>query len=228
MKKFDKLPEYMRTEAVYPYYEILQKKRGSLLFKRIFDVVIALVLFIILLPVNVVLALLVGLTSKGGVFFCQKRVTTYGREFKIIKFRTMVADAPKLGTQVTTNNDMRVTKVGRFLRKVRLDELPQLINIIKGDMSIVGTRPEVPYYVGQYTEEMYATLLMPAGVTSKASIEYKDEEKILTSAPDNEVDRTYVEVVLPEKMKYNLAYIKEYSFMTDIRLMFETVFAVLR
>lgn len=227
MKRFDKLPDYMQTEEVYHYYEILKKKQGSILLKRIFDIVVALLLFVLLLPLNLVLALIVGFTSRGGVFFCQTRVTTYGRKFKIIKFRTMVADAPKLGTQVTTNGDMRVTKVGRFLRKVRLDELPQLINIIKGDMSIVGTRPEVPYYVEKYTKEMYATLLLPAGVTSKASIEYKDEETILTAAEASEIDSVYVEQVLPEKMKYNLTYIEHYSFFMDIRLMFQTVAAVL-
>ena len=179
MKAFKDLPENLRTEEVRPYYEALQKHRGSLVLKRIFDFVVSLVLFCILLPFMIVIGILVGTTSRGGVFFCQERVTTYGRTFKIIKFRTMVANAEKLGSQVTTNQDSRVTAVGRFLRKVRLDELPQVINIIKGDMSFVGTRPEVPRYVKGYTKEMMATLLLPAGVTSEASIEYKDEERLL-------------------------------------------------
>jgi lipopolysaccharide/colanic/teichoic acid biosynthesis glycosyltransferase len=173
----------------------------------------------------IIIGVLVGVTSPGGVFFCQERVTTYGRKFGIIKFRTMVADAEKKGSQVTTAGDSRVTVVGKFLRRVRLDELPQLLNIIKGDMSIVGTRPEVPRYIEQYTDEMNATLLLPAGVTSKASILYKDEERLLASGEDT--DAIYVEQVLPEKMKYNLEYMRSFSVWTDIKLMIQTVFAVL-
>ncbi len=227
MKSFEQLPENMQTEVIREYYDALQKHRKGLFMKRFMDVVVSLILFIILLPINLILALLVGLSSPGGVFFCQTRVTTYGRRFRIYKFRTMVADAQSKGTQVTTSGDVRVTKVGRFLRKVRLDELPQLINIIKGDMSLVGTRPEVVRYVEQYTGEMWATLLLPAGVTSEASIAYKDEEKILTAVEPKQVDDTYIHQVLPEKMKYNLKYVKEYSFFKDIRLLFQTVIAVL-
>lgn len=227
MKSFEQLPENMQTEVIREYYDALQKHRKGLFMKRFMDVVVSLILFIILLPINLILALLVGLSSPGGVFFCQTRVTTYGRQFRIYKFRTMVADAQSKGTQVTTSGDVRVTKVGRFLRKVRLDELPQLINIIKGDMSLVGTRPEVVRYVEQYTGEMWATLLLPAGVTSEASIAYKDEEKILTAVEPKQVDDTYIHQVLPEKMKYNLKYVKEYSFFKDIRLLFQTVIAVL-
>ncbi len=227
MKSFEQLPENMQTEVIREYYDALQKHRKGLFMKRFMDVVVSLILFIILLPINLILALLVGLSSPGGVFFCQTRVTTYGRRFRIYKFRTMVADAQSKGTQVTTSGDVRVTKVGRFLRKVRLDELPQLINIIKGDMSLVGTRPEVVRYVEQYTGEMWATLLLPAGVTSEASIAYKDEEKILTAVEPKQVDDTYIHQVLPEKMKYNLKYVKEYSFFKDICLLFQTVIAVL-
>lgn len=226
MKRWEKLPEDLRTEAVRPYYDHLKKHRVALGVKRVLDVFLACILFLILLPFLVIIGILVGVTSPGGIFFCQERVTTYGRRFRIIKFRTMVADAEKRGSQVTTKGDSRVTGIGRFLRKVRLDELPQLINIIKGDMSIVGTRPEVPRYVEQYTPEMMATLLMPAGVTSKASIEYKDEERLLSSTED--VDRTYVEEVLPGKMKYNLDYIMEYSLGKDLLLMVQTVLAVWR
>lgn len=225
MKKWEKLPEFMQKEEVRPYYEALYKHRFGMALKRIMDLVLAIILLILLFPVMFVIGILVGVTSRGGIFFCQERVTTYGRYFKIIKFRTMVADAEKRGSQVTTNADSRVTGIGKFLRKVRLDELPQLINILKGEMSIVGTRPEVPRYVEQYTSEMNATLLLPAGVTSKASIAYKDEERLLSAGDD--VDKIYVEQVLPEKMKYNLAYLKEFSVGTDLKLMVQTVLAVL-
>lgn len=226
MTAWEKLPEELRREEVYPYYEHLRQHAAALTVKRITDVVMALILLILLLPLLLVIGILVGATSCGGVFFCQERVTAYGRHFKIIKFRTMTADAEKKGSQVTTEGDSRITGVGHFLRRVRLDELPQLINIIKGDMSFVGTRPEVPHYVARYTPEMMATLLLPAGVTSTASIQYKDEDRLLAQGTD--VDRTYVEKVLPEKMKYNLDYMREYSLRRDFLIMIQTVAAVLK
>lgn len=226
MKKWSELPSFMQTEEVRPYYESLCKHRTGLRLKRILDLLIAVLLFILLFPILLLIGVLVGVTSPGGVFFCQERITAYGRPFRIIKFRTMVPDAEKKGTQVTTKGDCRITAVGRFLRKVRLDELPQLVNIIKGDMSIVGTRPEVPRYVERYTKEMYATLLLPAGVTSAASIQYKDEEKLLADAAN--ADKVYVEQVLPEKMRYNLAYLNHFSPATDAKLMIQTVCAVLK
>jgi lipopolysaccharide/colanic/teichoic acid biosynthesis glycosyltransferase len=175
---------------------------------------------VLILPI-LVIAVLVKATSPGHVFFRQERVTTYGRHFRIFKFRTMVENAEALGTQVTTDSDSRVTKIGRVLRKYRLDELPQIFNVLGGSMSFVGTRPEVPRYVEQYAPEYYATLLLPAGITSLASIMYKDEEKLLSSAED--ADRVYIETVLPEKMKYNLKYVKHFGFFSDIGLMFKTV-----
>lgn len=226
VKKWENLPEFMQKEEVKPYYDTLCRHRLALVLKRVVDVVFSLILLCILFPFMFVIAIMVGLTSPGGVFFCQERVTTYGRKFKIIKFRTMVANAEQLGSQVTTNVDSRVTGIGRFLRKVRLDELPQLMNILKGDMSLVGTRPEVPRYVEQYTPEMLSTLLLPAGVTSTASIEYKDEEKLLSETEN--ADKIYVEKVLPEKMKYNLLYLKKYSLGRDFWIMLQTVFAVCR
>lgn len=225
MRRWEKLPESMQTDEVRPYYEALRSHSAGLAVKRILDIVLSVLLFVVLFPFMVIIGFLVGFTSKGGVFFCQERVTAYGRRFKIIKFRTMVKDAPARGSQVTTSGDSRVTKIGKYLRKVRLDELPQLVNIIKGDMSIVGTRPEVPDYVNRYTPEMMATLLLPAGVTSRASIEYKDEEKLLSAGGD--VDRIYVEEVLPEKMKYNLGYLKDFSVGGDFKLMVQTLFAVI-
>lgn len=226
LKKWEELPKYMRTEAVRPYYESLSRKKFSLYVKRFFDVTVASVMLVLLSPVLLVLAFLIAKDSKGGVFYRQERVTQYGRKFRIFKFRTMVANADKIGTQVTVQNDNRITKIGEKLRKYRLDELPQLFNIILGDMSFVGTRPESTHYVKCYTPEMYATLLLPAGVTSEASIHYKDEAELLDQA-DN-VDEVYVKEVLPGKMKYNLEEIRKFSWWREIGTMVRTVVAVVR
>lgn len=226
LSKWEELPEYMRTEAVKPYYDVLNRKKVSLLAKRCFDIVIATTLLILLIPVLFVLAILIKMDSKGKIFFCQERVTQYGRRFKIIKFRTMISDAEKKGTQVTVDNDSRVTKIGKTLRKYRLDELPQLINIICGEMSFVGTRPEVVKYVMKYKPEMMATLLLPAGVTSEASIEYRDENKLLQNADD--ADWVYIEEILPEKMKYNLHSLMKFSIRSEIYIMFKTIVTVLK
>ena len=226
LKKWEELPKYMRTEAVRPYYESLSRKKFSLWIKRVFDVTVASVMLVLLSPVLLVLAFLIAKDSKGGVFYRQERVTQYGRKFRIFKFRTMVANADKIGTQVTVQNDNRITKIGEKLRKYRLDELPQLFNIILGDMSFVGTRPESTHYVKCYTPEMYATLLLPAGVTSEASIRYKDEAELLDQAVD--VDEVYVKEVLPGKMKYNLEEIRKFSWWREIGTMVRTVVAVVR
>lgn len=226
LRKWEELPEKMQTEAVRPYYEYLNKKRGSLMLKRAFDVIVSVVLLIVLSPIVLVLSIMIIMDSKGGVFYRQERVTQYGRTFRIFKFRTMVANADKIGTQVTVQNDSRITKIGEKLRKYRLDELPQLINILLGDMTLVGTRPESTHYVKYYTPEMYATLLLPAGVTSEASILYKDEADLLRDAED--ADKVYIETVLPEKMKYNLESIRKFSCMKEIGTMFKTVLAVVR
>lgn len=226
LKKWDDLPDCMRTPEVAEYYEILKKKPLGLLCKRLFDILVSFLLIIILSPIMLGISIWIKCDSKGPVMFRQTRITTAGKEFRIFKFRTMVTDAEKLGTQVTVGKDPRITKSGHFLRKFRLDELPQLLNVLAGDMSFVGTRPEVPRYVKQYTPEMWATLLMPAGITSEASIQYKDEDQLLEAAED--VDKVYVEQVLPDKMKYNLIYIKKFHFLRDIVIMFHTVFAVLQ
>ena len=226
LKKWEELPKYMRTEEVRPYYESLSRKKFSLWIKRVFDVTVASVMLVFLSPVLLVLAFLIAKDSKGGVFYRQERVTQYGRKFRIFKFRTMVANADKIGTQVTVQNDNRITKIGEKLRKYRLDELPQLFNIILGDMSFVGTRPESTHYVKCYTPEMYATLLLPAGVTSEASIRYKDEAELLDQAAD--VDEVYVKEVLPGKMKYNLEEIRKFSWWREIGTMVRTVVAVVR
>lgn len=225
LMKWEDLPQHMKNEDVRKYYDILKNRKGSLVLKRVFDLVVGIILLILLLPIFTLISIAIKVDSKGPVMFRQVRVTQYGKQFKIFKFRTMVNNADKIGSQVTTKNDARVTKIGKLLRKLRLDEIPQLLNIITGDMTFVGTRPEVIKYVEKYTDKMWATLLLPAGVTSEASIQYKDEEKLLENAEN--ADDTYINEVLPEKMKYNLKSIEEFSFMDDIKTMFRTVGAVL-
>lgn len=222
--KWEKLPENMQNEEVRKYYDVLKKKRCSLFFKRIFDIFVSLILLIIFSPLFLILAIAIKIDSKGPVFYRQVRVTQYGKQFKIHKFRSMVQDADK-GSLVTVNNDARVTKVGKFIRKCRLDEFSQLIDVLQGNMTFVGTRPEVPKYVSAYTSEMLATLLLPAGITSEASIYFKDEAEILNSAEDS--DKIYIEEILPQKMKYNLQSLQKYGFWRDIKIMFMTVFAML-
>lgn len=224
IKVWDDLPKWMKTPEVREYYEILLKRKWSLLLKRGFDVILSAVMLIVLSPVMIIIAIRIAVDSPGGVFYRQVRVTSYGHKFRIHKFRTMVVDADAIGPQVTVGRDDRVTKVGLFLRKYRLDELPQLIDVLKGDMSFVGTRPEVPRYVKKYTPEMRATLLLPAGITSEASIQYKDESDLLEGVED--VDRIYVEKILPEKMKYNLKSLKQFSFWREIITILRTVFLV--
>ena len=216
----------MRTEVVRPYYERLKKKKVSLALKRAFDVIASSIMIIILSPLLIIISILIVTDSKGGVFYRQERVTQYGKKFRIFKFRTMVANADKIGTQVTVSNDNRITKIGSVIRKYRIDEIPQLFNILAGDMSLVGTRPESVHYVKHYTPEMMATLLLPAGVTSEASILYKDEAELLDEADD--VDKVYIEKILPEKMKYNLENIKKFSFIREIKTMIKTIIAVVR
>lgn len=223
-RPFEKLPPELQSDSVRTYYDILAKKRGSLFLKRLADLLIALIMLVILILPMAVIAVIVKLTSKGPVFYRQERVTTYNRHFMILKFRTMTVGADKAGALVTSANDNRITKVGATLRKFRLDELPQIFHVLSGKMSFVGTRPEVPRFVDRYTPEMAATLLMPAGITSLASIRYKDEDEIIGSISDpDEVDRVYMETILPEKMKYNLEYISKFSFFGDIKLMFSTI-----
>lgn len=218
---YDKLPDNMRNDKVKPYYELLSKKKRSLYLKRATDIVLGIILLIFLMIPMLIIALAVKFTSKGHILYKQQRVTAYGKKFNIFKFRTMVEDADKIGTLVTTKDDNRVTKIGRILRKYRLDELPQIFHVLSGKMSIVGTRPEVPKYVEKYTDEMYATLLMPAGITSFASIKFKDEEKLLENS-DN-ADKDYVEKILPQKMRYNLKYIERFGFRRDLYLMLKTI-----
>ena len=226
LEKWENLPEQFKTEEVLPYYEILNKRRTSLLVKRIFDVFCSGIMLLVLSPVFLILAIAIKAESEGPVFYRQVRITQYGKQFKIFKFRTMVNNADKIGTQVTVSGDSRITRVGKFIRDCRLDEISQLIDIFRGTMTFVGTRPEVPKYVAEYTSEMMATLLLPAGVTSEASILYKDESELLDKAEN--ADEVYVNEVLPAKMKYNLESIKNFSFFGDIKTIFRTVFAVIK
>lgn len=228
LRKWEELPTFMQTEEVRPYYEKLSRKWFSLLVKRIFDFAVSSVMLVILSPALLVLAVMIKKDSEGPVFYRQERITQYGRKFRIYKFRTMVINADKIGSLVTVGEDPRITKIGKRLRGCRLDELPQLINIWKGEMTFVGTRPEVEKYVKKYTPEMMATLLLPAGVTSEASIQYKDEDKLLADVSGEDADRVYIEKILPEKMKWNLEEIKKFGFFREIGTMVKTVVAVIR
>ena len=216
----------MKNEEVKKYYDILKKRSGALILKRTFDIIVSSVLLIFLLPFLLIIALIIKIDSPGKVIFAQERVTRNGKKFKVLKFRTMVENAEKLGAKVTKDNDPRITRAGKWLRKLRADEFPQVFNILKGDLSFVGVRPEVTRYVKEYTPEMYATLLLPAGVTSMTSILYKNESELLKNADDP--DKVYVNEILPEKMKYNLEYIKNFGFWYDIKIMVKTVFAVIK
>ncbi len=230
MKKFESLPAELQNGQVRPYYEALAAKRGQLFLKRAFDILVSAILLLLLSPILLFFAIWIKLDSPGPVFYRQERVTTYGRIFRIFKFRTMKVDADKMGSLVTLKNDDRITRVGHVIRRYRLDELPQLLNILTGDMSLVGTRPEVAKYVAAYTPEMKATLLLPAGVTSTASILFKDEEELIAKfiLEGMEVDDIYITKVLPEKMHYNLSYLKNYSFLGDLKLMVRTVLKVFK
>ena len=224
IKAWDELPQFMRLQEVKPYYDVLKKRQISLFFKRIADIFISLCLLVILSVPMLIIAIFIKIDSDGPVFYRQERITRYGKVFRIHKFRTMVSNADKIGTLITLDADKRITKVGKFLRRIRLDETPQLIDILIGNMSFVGTRPEVPKYVERYEPVFYATLLMPAGVTSEASMKYMDEDKLLKDAED--LDEVYVKSVLPGKMKWNLDSIKNFSFFGEILIMIKTVFTV--
>lgn len=228
--RWEELPDFMRTEEVWPYYEVLSRRRFSLILKRIFDFIVSTALIVLLIPLFIVLAAWIRLDSEGPVLYRQVRITQYGRRFRIYKFRTMIQNADYIGSLVTAEGDRRVTMAGMKLRGSRLDELPQLINIWKGEMTFVGTRPEVPKYVESYTKEMLATLLLPAGVTSQASVQYKDEDRMLREQTEQgrNIDQVYTEEILPEKMKWNLMAIKKFSLRSEFVLSVKTIMAVSR
>lgn len=226
LRQWDELPEFMKNLEVKQYYFKLQKKEKQLKLKRVNDIVLSSFLIVLLLPVMLIIAVCIYKDSPGEILFRQKRVTQYGRIFEIYKFRTMVVNADKIGPSITGMQDNRITKVGSILRKSRLDELPQLFNVLVGDMTFVGTRPEVPCYVKKYTGKMRATLLLPAGVTSLASIKFRDEAEMLEGASD--IELVYVNKILPKKMQWNLWYIRNFNILEDWGIMVKTVLAVLK
>lgn len=228
LKKWEDLPSEFKSDEVKRYYDILKKKKFSLFLKRFFDILVSIIILVIAFPFFVILAILIKIDSRGPVFYRQERITRYNTKFRIFKFRTMVDGADKKGALITGKNDMRITRVGKLMRKLRLDEVSQVIDVLRGKMSFVGTRPEIPKYVEKYTPEMYATLLLPAGVTSLASIKYKDEDEILEKYKGEDVDKVYIEKILPDKMKYNLEAIENFGFIKEIGIMFKTVIAVFK
>lgn len=225
LREWKYLPDRMRTKEVRSYYNILVKRSGWFLAKRMLDIIVAFIMLVVLAVPMMVIAILIKLDSPGPVFFRQERVTQYGRIFRIFKFRTMVNHASRMGTQVTVSGDSRITRVGAILRHYRMDEFPQVFNVLLGDMTLVGTRPEVKKYVLEYTPEMYATLLLPAGLTSRTSIAYKDEEKLLDNAQN--ADEVYIKEVLPAKMKYNLESLRRFGLKSDMSILWDTFVSVL-
>ena len=191
------------------------------IIKRIFDFVVSLLGVIILSPIFIIVSIAIKMDSKGDILFLQKRVGRYGKEFNIYKFRTMVTDAEKLGKQITVGNDSRITKVGSFLRKFKIDELPQLFNVLKGDMSLVGPRPEVPKYVNLYNEEQKKVLNVRPGITDMASLRYKDENEILGKVDNPE--EYYINVIMKDKLSLNLEYIEKSNVFFDIYLIVKTI-----
>lgn len=225
LKRWEELPDFMRVPEVRPYYDILAKKQVHLMVKRLFDIVMAVVILVILAFPMIMIAIAIKLDSKGTVLYRQERITTYGRSFKIHKFRTMVDNADRIGSTITANDDNRVTRIGKILRRMRMDEFPQVFDVLSGNMSFVGTRPEVPKYVKQYTPEMRATLLVPAGITSEASVRYREESKLLSLSAD--IDQIYLEQILPAKMFWNLKSIRDFRLAQDAHTLARTILAVL-
>lgn len=216
-------PDFKDNQEIKKYCDYLGTRGKSLVIKRLFDFTLSFVLVILLSPILFLIAVVIKLDSKGPVFYRQVRVTQFGKRFRIFKFRSMYINQESNSSKVTTKNDSRITRVGKVIRKLKLDELPQLFNVLSGDMTFVGTRPEVVEYVEAYTNEMFSTLLLPAGVTSAASIEFSNEEE---SIPNENPKEFYIENLLPQKMKYNLEYLLKFSFIYDCKLMLQTVLKV--
>jgi lipopolysaccharide/colanic/teichoic acid biosynthesis glycosyltransferase len=192
--------------------------------KRIFDVVASIIGLIVLLPVFIVIAILIKLNDKGPIFYKQKRIGQNFKPFELLKFRTMVVNADKIGPAVTKDGDQRITKIGKFLRKTKLDELPQIWNVIRGDMSIVGPRPEVEKYIQYYKDDYKEILKFKPGITDYATIKYRSEEEILSKY--NDTESAYIEYVLSEKIKLYKTYIKKISFLTDLKIIFWTLWRI--
>lgn len=222
LKPYEKLPKKMQNNKTKYYYEILKNKTEYLLTKRVLDIILSLALIIILLPIFIITAISIKVKTGDNPIFKQVRIKQYMESFNIYKFKTMKNSSKK--SPITVNNDERVTEIGAFLRKTRLDELPQLFNILKGDMSFVGARPEIPIYVDKYDENMTACFLMPVGLTSEASIAFKDESKMLNTENYEEI---YTKFIIPKKMKMNLDYIPIASIYNDFKIMVKTLHEML-
>ena len=194
--------------------------------KRIFDIVSCTLAVLLLLPFEIIIALCIVCGSKGGVFYRQTRVGLNGKDFKLLKFRTMRPNADQQGLLITVGNDQRITRIGGFLRKYKIDELPQLLNIIKGDMSVVGPRPEVRRYVDLYDERQQRVLTVRPGLTDYASLQYISESELLAKSDDPE--KTYIEEIMPAKLELNLQYIENQSFKEDLKLIFKTITSIFK
>lgn len=218
----------IKVETISPEEvdELLRNRKFQLILKRLFDIIFSFLGLLFLLPVFLIIAVAIKLDSKGSVFFKQIRVGKDGKEFKIYKFRTMVEDAEKKGMRITVDGDKRITKLGYFLRKYKIDELPQLINVLLGDMSFVGPRPEVPKYVAMYDEDQRSILRIRPGITDIASIEYRDENSLLVKS--NNPEETYIREIMPRKIKLNIEYLKRMSIVYDIKLIFRTILVVVK
>lgn len=220
MRSWNKISLPINNDAVKPIYDILKRRRLYRFIKRTFDLFASLFLLVLLFLPSLIIGIIIVCDSRGGMFFNQTRVGRYGKSFKIIKFRTMRKDSE--GNQhITHKNDNRITKVGKILRRTHLDEFPQLLNVIAGQMSFIGTRPEVQQFVDQYHDEWYATLLMRPGITSTASYSCDGEAGVLE---EGNADEIYLNKVLPTKMAMNIEDIKKMSIARDIKILFKTVF----
>ena len=206
--------------------KVLEERKLQLILKRAMDVVISGGALLVLWPVLLIVALLIKIDDPGPVFYRQVRVGKDGKEFRIFKFRTMVVDADKKGLAITVGRDNRITRMGRFLRKTKLDELAQLLNVFLGDMSFVGPRPEVPKYVNMYTPYQRQVLLVRPGITDYASIAYRNENDMLAGSEDPE--RMYIDVIMPDKIELNMKYLREISPVADIKLIFGTIAAIIK
>lgn len=212
----------MRNNYTKKYYQTIILRKKSLILKRIFDILASFLLLFFLLPLILLISIIIKLDSEGPIIYKQRRVTQYRKEFLIFKFRTMRENS---GSKISYKNDSRVTKVGKILRKFKLDEIPQLVNVLFGEMTFVGTRPEVPEYVQKYNKKMLSTLILPAGITSIASIKFRDEEKYFNDSSN--VESIYLNCVLPNKMIYNIEYLRKFSFLFDIKILFLTFLKIL-
>lgn len=221
LKKWDDLPPFMKCDEVRVYYNSLRRKRLQLLAKRGLDYAMAALLLVLFLIPMLLITVLVAMDSKGPVIFRQTRITSLGKHFVIHKFRTMYTNIQDPHS-LTARRDEGITRIGSFLRRTRLDELPQLYDILVGHMSFVGTRPEVPEFVACYSKEMFATMLLPAGITSTASIRFRDEAKYYNGMKENERKIIYTEQILPEKMKDNLNDILHFSILNDLKIIIRT------